>query len=257
MSRFWQADRVGRLSEMRLRWRRSARWKRVALTTALVLVVAVLVPAGAAAIALRVEYAGDPSAQARTRGRDAVWLGHAWVDGRKTDADVDALARQVAGTGIRDLYVHTGPLERDGTLLASRYPQADWFVAAVRRTMPKVRVQAWLGTVVRPQQDGLDLDDRLSRDRVVWSSAQVLNRGFDGVHLDLEPVRSGSPGFPRPARPGARADPGPEARALDRRTTDRSGARPEPDRDGGQRASEVVDPRLLRRGSPAGSTRSR
>lgn len=186
---------MGRLGELRTRWRRWTRGKRVVLTTLLVLVVAVVVPAGAAAIALRIEYAGDPSAQARTRGRDAVWLGHAWVDGRKTDADVAALARQIAGTGIRDLYVHTGPLEPDGSLPANRYPQARWFLEAVDRMLPGVRVQAWLGSVVRPAAGGLDLDDPLSRDRVVWASAQVLDRGFGGVHFDLEPVRSSSPGF--------------------------------------------------------------
>jgi hypothetical protein len=183
------------MGDLRARWRRWTRWKRIALTALVVAVLAAGLPAGAAAIALRIEYAGDPAEHTRTRGRDAVWLGHAWVDGRKTEADVEALARQIAGTGIRDLYVHTGPLERDGSLLASRYPQADRFLTAVRRTMPGVRIQAWLGSVVRPQQGGLDLEDRLSRDRIVWSSARVLDRGFDGVHFDLEPVRSGSPGF--------------------------------------------------------------
>lgn len=158
------------------------------------MILAVVLPVGAMAAAVRLDYTGDP-AGARTRGRDAYWLGHAWVDGRKSDADVVALARQVAGTGIRDLYVHTGPLDHDGRLPAATHPRARWFVEAVHREAPRLRVQAWLGDVVEPEKAGLDLDDPASRGRVTASSAQVLDLGFDGVHLDLEPVRSGSAGY--------------------------------------------------------------
>ncbi|MFF4276337.1 hypothetical protein [Streptomyces sp. NPDC001536] len=61
-----------------------------------------LLPTLAAAIALRVNYTGDPADGTRTRDRDAIWLGHAWVDGRKTDKDVTALAARLRTTGIRD-----------------------------------------------------------------------------------------------------------------------------------------------------------
>src|SRR4051794_6330656 len=53
---------------------------------------------------------------ARTHGRDAVWLGHAWVDGRRGEVDVAALARRLCDTGVRDLYVYTGPLGADGRM---------------------------------------------------------------------------------------------------------------------------------------------
>ncbi|MFI6446890.1 hypothetical protein [Kitasatospora sp. NPDC050543] len=162
---------------------------------ALIALVVLLLPVGVAAAALRLEYAGEPSAEARTRGRDALWLGHAWVDGRKSDGDVAALAAQLAGTGIRDLYVHTGPLEHDGSLPATAYPRAAWFVAAVGRAMPGVRVQSWLGDVVEPEKTGLDLDEPAVRERIAASAQQVLDAGFAGVHFDLEPVRSGSPGW--------------------------------------------------------------
>ncbi|MDH6580595.1 hypothetical protein [Kitasatospora sp. MAP5-34] len=92
--------------------RRRSRWQRVGLA-ALTGLVTVLLPVGGAAVALRMEYAGEPSAEARTRGRDAVWLGHAWVDGHKGEADLTTLTRLLAGTGVRDLYVRTGPLEHD------------------------------------------------------------------------------------------------------------------------------------------------
>ncbi|WP_441247068.1 hypothetical protein [Kitasatospora sp. McL0602] len=157
--------------------------------------VLLLLPVASAAAALRLQYAGEPSAQARTRGRDAVWLGHAWVDGRKGEADFAALTRLLAGTGVRDLYVHTGPLEHDGSLRASRYPQAPAFLAQARQALPGVRVQAWLGDLVAPEEEGLHLEEPAVRDQIAGSAAQVLAVGFSGVHFDLEPVRSGSAGF--------------------------------------------------------------
>lgn len=176
---------------VRGRWRGLSRGRRILLCVLVALAVPVL-PVGSAALALRLQYTGDPGAEARTRGRDAVWLGHAWVDGRKSDADVAALGRQLAGTGIRDLYVHTGPLEHDGSLPPALYPRAAWFVEAVHRTLPGVRVQSWLGDVVKPEKAGLDLEDAPSRDRVTASARQVLDTGFDGVHFDMEPIRPDS-----------------------------------------------------------------
>ncbi|GAA0918632.1 hypothetical protein GCM10009549_36370 [Streptomyces thermoalcalitolerans] len=146
----------------------------------------------AAGTALRVNYGGDPVAGTYTRGRDAIWLGHAWVDGRKKDADVQALARRLRGTGIRDLYVHAGPLEHDGTLPKSSYPRAGWLIPAVHRALPGVRVQAWLGDVLATESpDGMRLERAATRAAVVASTREVLAAGFDGAHFDLEPLHSG------------------------------------------------------------------
>ncbi|MEV7718452.1 MULTISPECIES: hypothetical protein [unclassified Streptomyces] len=169
----------------RFRWT----WpRRIALGAVLVVVVPVLT----AGVALRLGYSGDPGDGTRTRGRDAIWLGHAWVDGRKDDADLAAFATRIEGTGIKDLYVHAGPLEHDGTLPADRYPRARWLIDAVHRTLPGIRVQAWLGDVLATEgPDGLRLERAASRTAVVASARQVLDAGFDGVHFDLEPLHSG------------------------------------------------------------------
>lgn len=167
------------------------------MVLALAFVLLIPVPLGAYAVSLRFQYAGDPAAEARTRNNDALWLGHGWVDGRKTQADVTALARQLEGTGIRDLYVHAGPVAHDGSLsLSKRSPQARWFTLAMRAAAPDVRVQAWLGDIVQPGKNpGMNLDDPAVRTRVVASSAAVLDQGFQGIHFDFEPVHSGSAGF--------------------------------------------------------------
>ncbi|MFI8825885.1 hypothetical protein [Streptomyces sp. NPDC053431] len=165
-------------------WRRG-RW------CVLGLVLALVVPVLAAGTALRLNYTGELREGTRTRGKDAIWLGHAWVDGRKKEADVAAFAERIKGTGIRDLYVHAGPLEHDGTLPAARHPRARWLVDAVHRTMPGIRVHAWLGDILATEgPDGLRLEDARSRAAVVASARQVLDAGFEGVHFDLEPLHS-------------------------------------------------------------------
>ncbi|WP_280665472.1 MULTISPECIES: hypothetical protein [unclassified Kitasatospora] len=176
------------------RWRGWPAWRRRTAGGALALVAVLVLPVGSAALALRLEAAGTPSTQAVTRGRDAVWLGHAWVDGSKGPAQLAALPQLVRG-GVHDLYVHAGPLEHDGSLPAARYPQARALLDAVHRELPGVRVQAWLGDVVEPEDAGLQLDSPAVRDRIAVSARQVLDAGFDGVHLDLEPVHSGDSGY--------------------------------------------------------------
>lgn len=167
-------------------------WVRRTGRVALGLVLAVLLPLLAAETALRVNYGGDPADGTYTRGRDALWLGHAWVDGRKEDADVDALARRLKGTGIKDLYVHSGPLEHDGTLPKSAYPRARWLIDAVHRELPGVRVQAWLGDILAPEHpEALHLERAESRAAILRSTREVLDTGYDGVHFDLEPLHSG------------------------------------------------------------------
>ncbi|WP_425329514.1 hypothetical protein [Streptomyces inhibens] len=180
----------------RRRWRRTAKW------AAWVVAVLVVLPVTLAATALRAQYAGVAAPEATTRGRDAFWLGHAWVDGRRDASDVAALRRRIEGTGIRDLYVHAGPLEHDGTLPPARraYPRARWLIAAVHRELPSVRVHAWLGDrlVYEPgERGGLRLSDAAAREAIVASARQVLAEGFAGVHLDVEPLHSDNPDYLR------------------------------------------------------------
>jgi len=162
------------------------------------LLIAIAVVAGclmsltfASGAALTAEYLGTPAPAAHGTGHDAEWLGHAWVDGRKGQADVDRLAEQLRGTGIRDLFVHSGPFSDDGTLDPALLPEARWLTAALHAAIPGVRVQAWLGAHPVPGQ--LSLHSPTTRANLLSSVGQVLDDGFDGVHYDFEPVLDGDP----------------------------------------------------------------
>jgi hypothetical protein len=107
---------------------------------------------------------------------------------------VTALAARLRGTGIRDLFVHVGPLAADGTLDPALRPRARWLVGAVHQALPGVRLQAWIGDTV-PPTGSLDLEDPATRRRIAASAASVLDDGFDGIHLDFEPVGDADPGY--------------------------------------------------------------
>ncbi|MEV0585975.1 hypothetical protein [Nonomuraea sp. NPDC050310] len=159
----------------------------LALAVALVVLLAGLV-----AGAHRVKFTGDPEAWAKSTGNDALWMGHMWVDGRRKQGDLRHLAGRLRRTGIKDLYVHTGPFSPDGTLDPALYPGAGNLVRWVREELPGVRVSAWLGQKV----DGvLDLDDVKTRQNILASVATALKAGFDGVHYNFEPIGDGDTAF--------------------------------------------------------------
>ncbi|RBQ14794.1 hypothetical protein DP939_39170 [Spongiactinospora rosea] len=144
------------------------------------------------AAALLTQYSRPAAGWAATTGHDAMWLGHAWVDGRRTERDVKALAVRLRGTGIRDVYVHSGPFDFDGTLNPAKYLNARNFLKWWRDHLPGVRVSAWLGQAVK---NGLDLDDPGARRRVLDSARDIMATGFDGVHYNFEPIGDGDAEF--------------------------------------------------------------
>jgi hypothetical protein len=144
------------------------------------LITAAALLAAAALTTLWLEYQGETKAPARGTGHDALWLGHAWVDGRKTPSDLDDLVDSLRTNGIRELLVHSGPFDDDGTLDPGRLPRGRWFVGAIHRALPGIRVQAWLGAHRVPSNP-------------LPAIAYVLDQGFDGIHYDFEPIADGDP----------------------------------------------------------------
>ncbi|WP_188196460.1 hypothetical protein [Nonomuraea sp. SYSU D8015] len=156
---------------------------------ALAVVVALV---GLLAAALRLQFTGAPAAWAKSTGNDALWLGHMWVDGRRTERDVERLAVRLRATGVKDVYVHSGPFEWDGRLDPAKYPNAGNFVKWMHKNLPTVRVSAWLGQAVK---NGLDLDDPEARDNVLAGIAAIMKQGYDGIHYNFEPIGDGDTEF--------------------------------------------------------------
>ncbi|HWE90264.1 MAG TPA: hypothetical protein VG317_12460, partial [Pseudonocardiaceae bacterium] len=158
--------------------------------TAIVVVAPVFLLA-AGCTALLIEDTGTASPSARGEGSDGLWMGHAWVDGQHSTAELNVLIGRIQTAGIRDLFVHVGPLADNGALDPRLRPDARQLTNALHRALPAVRVQAWLGGVVGSGR--LNLAETSTRTNIVIAAQQVLGDGFDGIHYDLEPVPDGDP----------------------------------------------------------------
>ncbi|HUN30920.1 MAG TPA: hypothetical protein VMU95_02790 [Trebonia sp.] len=173
-------------------WARSRKY-RIIVRSLLVLALIPVLLTTAGLAWLGDQGSASPPATIPATGGDGLWLGHAWVAGTQTSADLNLLVTRVKQDGIKDLFVHDGPLSANGSLDPRLSPDARTFVATVHKRLPGVRVQAWLGDLVGP--GNLNLDSPATRSRILGSVDQALADGFDGIHFDMEPVPSGDQGY--------------------------------------------------------------
>jgi len=107
----------------------------------------------------------------------AFWMQHSWATAEH-DNFVD-LANQIDDLPPTSLYFHVGPINEDGTLAKDlELNPANFQILASTN-------YAWLGQI----RSEIDLSDPAVRATIVSSSQWLLAQGFDGIHLDIEPIR--------------------------------------------------------------------
>lgn len=164
--------------------------------TVLVAVLAVL--AGMPAAVLWCAYRFDtkplvPMAQAsRLNG---LWAGHSWVGSKHTDHELAQFAELLRRNRLSDVFVHVGPLEGDGAIAPSRYSEAGRLIVKLRASCPTLHIQAWIGQVEKAGGGPLDLSQIGTRRRILTTAHDLLDLGFDGIHYDVEPVRTGDSNY--------------------------------------------------------------
>ena len=114
----------------------------------------------------------------------AFWMEHDWSTG--TQNNFFDLSQKIEDYGITDLYFHVGPIAEDGSLATD----LNVFTAGLE-TLSTTNY-AWLGQL----RSKIDLDDPEIRSAIVSSAEWILTKGFDGIHLDIEPVRHDDDAFP-------------------------------------------------------------
>ena len=156
--------------------------------------------AGAAAL-VYFAYApiGDTEAHPFNHDRNAVWLEHRWLERRHPDTEMEALFARLHARGIVYAYPHVIPFDEAGRLPSHDREQMRSFLAAARRTAPEVKVLPWIGGLrrgYRRQRSGtIELDSLAQRQRIVAEARGLVDEGFDGVHLNVEPVDDGNDAF--------------------------------------------------------------
>ena len=139
---------------------------------------------------------GEGGPHAFNRDRNAVWLEHRWFERDQTEAEMEALLTSLDRHGVRYLFPHLIPFDTAGRLPLHNREQMRAFLAVARRVDPEIKVLPWVGGVrvgYRRMRTGtVGLGDLGQRQRIVAECRGLVDEGFDGVHLDIEPVDDGN-----------------------------------------------------------------
>ena len=143
--------------------------------------------------------AGDSAPHPFNHDRNAIWLEHRWLERSQSAPAMEALFARLRSRGVIYLYPHLIPFDNAGNLPAHDREQTQAFLAAARRVAPELKVLPWVGGVragYRRQRPGtLQLSDLAQRQRMVAEVRGLVDDGFDGVHLNIEPIDDGNVAF--------------------------------------------------------------
>ncbi len=119
------------------------------------------------------------------KGHNAIWIGHEWVGEDKTDQAIQSLVNDFKKYQIDTVFVHVGPLNKEGTIDQKTYKYALNFIDKVKKFDNSIKYQAWLGQI----RNKIDLSNPEIRENIADLSLILADLvGFDGIHFDIEPV---------------------------------------------------------------------
>jgi hypothetical protein len=158
---------------------------------------ALAVAAGVALLAyLALTPVGDFAPHPFNHDRNAIWLEHRWLERRHSDAEMEALFARLRARGMAYVFPHIIPFDAAGRLPPHDRDQMRAFLAAARRVAPDMKVLPWIGGLrkgyKRRRPGTVELGDLAQRQRIVAEVRGLVDEGFDGVHVDVEPVDDGN-----------------------------------------------------------------
>jgi hypothetical protein len=135
---------------------------------------------------------GDSSPHPFNHDRNAVWLEHRWLEQPQSVPEMEALFARLHERGIAYAYPHLIPFDASGQLPPHAREQMRLFLATARRVTPQLKLLPWVGGLrkgYKRQRPGtIELMDLTQRQRIVAEVRGLVDEGFDGVHLNVEPV---------------------------------------------------------------------
>ena len=158
---------------------------------------ALALAAGAGAVAyLAYAPAGDTAPHPFNQDRNAVWLEHRWLERAHEPAEMQALFERLKRRGVAYVFPHIIPFDRAGRLPVHDREQMRRFLATARATAPDMKVLPWVGGLrvgyKRMRPGTIDLSDLTQRQTIVAECRGLIDEGFDGIHLNVEPVDDGN-----------------------------------------------------------------
>jgi hypothetical protein len=143
--------------------------------------------------------AGDFGVHPFNQDRNAVWLEHRWLEKEHSRAEMHELLASLSRHGVVYVYPHLIPFNAAGGLPVHSREQMRQFLAVAREAAPGLKVLPWVGGLrvgYRRQRAGsIDLGDLGQRQRIVAECRGLMDEGFDGIHVNVEPVDDGNVEF--------------------------------------------------------------
>jgi hypothetical protein len=162
------------------------------------LVLLVVVVAAACLYAAFAPY-GDLAPHPFNQNRNAVWLEHRWLEKPHSVEEMEQLFRFLDHHGIVYAYPHLIPFDSAGRLPLHNREQMRAFLATARQVAPNMKVLPWVGGLrvgyKRSKPGTIDLADLGQRQRIVAECRGLMDEGFDGIHLNVEPIANGDDDF--------------------------------------------------------------
>lgn len=170
------------------------------LVRSFVLTVLVVLLAGTVLVAwLAWSPSGDYGAHPFNQDRNAVWLEHRWLEKEHSRAEMHELLASLSRRGVVYVYPHLIPFNGAGGLPVHSREQMRQFLAVAREAAPGLKVLPWVGGLrvgYRRQRPGtIDLGDLGQRQSIVAECRGLMDEGFDGIHVNVEPVDDGNVEF--------------------------------------------------------------
>jgi len=144
--------------------------------------------------------AGEPKAGAFDKGDNALWMRRHWLHEGPSKEEIAALVESLRERGIERIYPFLGPMDAEGWPGWRskgghiRYvpARAGAFLAEIHRLAPGIRVIPWTGGNL---DSDVHLNDEGQRKAFAEHARQLVALGADGVHLNVEPLPSGTAAY--------------------------------------------------------------
>ena len=158
-----------------------------------------LLVAGAGMAFLVLSPVGDAQPHPFNQDRNATWIEHRWLEREHPREEMEALLRGLQARGVHYVFPHLIPFATSGRLPPHSREQMRAFLEARQAVAPSLKVLPWVGGLRRGwrrQRPGtIELSDLAQRQLMVAECRSLIDEGFDGVHLNVEPVDDGNLDF--------------------------------------------------------------
>jgi hypothetical protein len=135
---------------------------------------------------------------------NALWIGSDWTYATPSDNALESLSTRLRENRIGTVYAHVSELNVDNSWTGdpvgqNRFPEVEQnvgsFASQFKRQNPNVMLYGTVRVQSNLSEDGYRLDDESAKRAVGAFSAEVIELGFDGVMLDIDPVWNGDTHF--------------------------------------------------------------